>query len=162
MEAPAVATTGASYEPIIWLSGEVTTPLNKLVFPLLWLALITQLPFHLLVETWHTAMANDFRLLGALILIATVWMLWFSMRLHRVGYAGRELVVSNYLREARIPFEQVISVGSVWWYRRRLVRVELRSDAPIGPVIYYMPRWAMFRALWRAPEKDLRDLISQR
>jgi hypothetical protein len=144
----------------VWLSGAIITPLNKLIFPVLWMIVIGWLPITVLLQTGQISVAKDFRWLVVIILLGTAWMLWFSWRLHRVGYAGRELVISNYWREERIRFDQVLSVDSVWWYRRRLVRVELRPDAPIGPVIYYIPKWAAFRGLWTAPEKELREIMS--
>jgi hypothetical protein len=157
-EAPAF-TTGVSHQPTIWLSGEIITPLNKLIMPVPWIAALCWMPFNVLLRTGHIAVAPDFRLLLAMILIATIWMLWFSTRLCRVGYSGRELVISTYWREARVPFDRIVAIDSVWWYRRRLVKVELPPDSQVGPVVYYIPKWAMFRAMWSSPEKELRDLI---
>ncbi len=159
VEAPFIA-TGISQERTVWLSGEIVTLLNKLVFPVIWLALIVGFPLAVLMKNGHLVIASDFRFLVVIFLIGTVLMVWFSMRLQRVGYAGRDLIVSSYWREARIPFDQVDAIEPVWWYRRRLVRIRLRSESPFGQIIYYLPKWGFVRCLWSSPDKELRDLIS--
>ncbi len=159
VEAPLVA-AGVSQEQTVWLSGEIITLLNKLVFPVTWLALILGFPAIVLMKTGHISVASDFLFLLLAVLMGTALMLWFSMRLQRVGYAGRELIVSSYWRGARIPFDQIDAVEPVWWYRRRLVRVRLRSESPFGQTIYYLPKWGFIRCLWSSPDKELRDLIS--
>lgn len=136
-----------------WLSGEIAFFVNK-ASPVIWLA----------------AMATVFRLSGPITLsplivfalLALAYLIWFSTRLQRVGYTGRELIVSNYSREERIPFDQVVAVEPVWWYRRRMVRIRLRPDNSFGPVVYYIPKWAAFKCLWVAPEKELQALIGKR
>src|SRR5579859_3052050 len=150
VEAPYIL-NGVSVEPTTWLSGEVVTFLNKFAFPVAWLALISGAFLAAFIKSGHIFVASDFRLLLVVILIATGFMIWFSLRLQRVGYVGRELVVSNYWREARIPFSQVEAVESVWWYRRRLVRIRLRSESPFGMDIYYLPKWGFVRCLWSSP-----------
>jgi hypothetical protein len=152
--------TGVSAEPTVWLSGEFITLLNKLLFPVAWLALISGTLLSVFVRTGHISIASNARSLVAVFFIGTGFMVWFSLRLQRVGYAGRELVISNYGREARIPFDQVEAVEPVWWYRGRLVRVELRSESPFGQVVYYLPKWGFIRCMWSSPDKELRELIS--
>jgi len=159
VEAPCI-TTAVSGERTIWLSGEFITFLNKLVFPVVWLALICGVFISAIVKTGRISIASDFRLLVAVMLIGTVFMLWFSVRLQRVGYAGKELVISSYWREARIPFNQVEAVEPVWWYRGRVVQIQLRSESPFGQVVYYLPKWGFIRCLWSSPEKELRELMS--
>ena len=157
-EAPYIL-NGVSLEPTTWLSGEVITFLNKLAFPVVWLAVISGAFLMAFVRSGHIWIASDFKLLFIIVLLATAFMIWFSLRLQRVGYAGKDLVVSNYWREVRIPFTQVEAVESVWWYRRRLVRIRLRSESPFGLVIYYLPKWGFIRCLWSSPDKELRDLV---
>jgi len=160
VEAPFIPATAVSGERTVWLSGECTTFLNKLLFPVVWLALICGFLLSAIVKTGRISIANDFRFLVVAVLIGTAFMLWFSVRLQRVGYAGRELVISSYWREARIPFDQVEAVEPVWWYRGRLVRIQLRSESAFGDVIYYLPKWGFVRCLWSSPDKELRELIS--
>jgi hypothetical protein len=160
VDAPAIA-TAVSAEPTVWLSGELTTFLNKLVFPIIWVAAILGVLAAVLVKTGHISVASDFRFIVLAFVIGTGFMLWFSLRVQRVGYAGRELVISNYWREAHIPFDEVGAVEPVSWYRGRLVRIELRSEGPFGQVVYYLPKWGFVRCFWASPEKELRELIFQ-
>jgi hypothetical protein len=155
VEAPFMA-TGVSTERTVWLSGEFVTLFNKLLFPVVWLALISGVLLSVFVRTGHISIASNARFLVGLFLIGTAFMVWFSLRLQRVGYAGKELVISNYWREARIPFDQVEAVE----YRGRLVRILLRSESPFGQVVYYLPKWGFIRCLWLSPDKELRELIS--
>ncbi len=159
VEAPFIA-TGVAEERTVWLSGEFTTLCNKLLFPVVWLALISGIFLSVFVRTGHISIAGSFRFLAVVFLIGTAFMVWFSVRLRRVGYAGKELVISNYWREARIPFDQVEAVEPVWWYRGRLVRIQLRSQSPFGQVVYYLPKWGFIRCLWSSPDQELRELIS--
>ena len=86
-------------------------------------------------------------------------MVWLCFRVQKVGYAGRELVVSNYLRTERIPFDSIGAVEPVWWNYRRMVRIQLRCQTSFGQTVYYIPKWAAFKCMWVAPEKELRELL---
>lgn len=143
---------------MIWLSGGIVTFFNKIA-GVLWLAGVIGALSGILLKTGHIFIAPSFRPLVALVFLATVFIFWLSLRIQRVGYAGRELIVSNYLRQERIPFEQVEAVEPVWWNYRRMVRVRLRSNTSFGDVVYYIPKWAAFKCLWVAPEKELQELL---
>lgn len=147
-------TRGAA-QPVIWLSGEVVTFLNK-IGPAIWVAALGGV----LLKVGHIFIASAFRPLAVAVVVATVFMVWLSIRVQRVGYTGRDLVVSNYLRTEHIPFDQVESVEPVWWNYRRMVRIRLRSGTSFGRVVYYIPKWAAFKCLWVAPEKELRALLA--
>lgn len=151
--------TGTS-QSTVWLSGEVITLLNKLVLPGVWLVFLVGIVLWTLLKLGRISIASDFRFFVAVVLLGTAFMLWMSARLERVGYVGRELIVSNYRREIRIPFDHIEAVEPVWWYRRRMVRIRFRYDTAFGQVVYYMPKWGFLRCFGRAPEKELRDLIA--
>jgi hypothetical protein len=97
----------------VWLSGAILTLLNKIGFPVLWLTVIAFVSIRAFVIFGRLSIANGFGFIVGFILVSTVFMIWMSLQLHLVGYVGRELVVDNYYREARIPFEQVAAVESV-------------------------------------------------
>ena len=151
--------TRAPAQPITWLSGEIVTFANK-IGPLIWLAVVVGALSGVVLKTGHLLITPAFRPLGAVFLLASVFLFWLSVRLQRVGYAGRDLIVSNYLRQERIPFNHVEAVEPVWWYYRRMVRIRLRSNTSFGEVVYYIPKWAAFKCLWVAPEKELRELMA--
>ena len=141
-----------------WLSGEIVTLFNK-VGPILWIAAVIGALSGIFLKTRHLFVAPDYRLLMAFIFLATVFMFWLSAKIQRVGYAGRDLVISNYLRQERIPFDQVEAAEPVWWNYRRLVRVRFSTHTAFGYVVYYIPKWAAFKCLWVAPEKELQELL---
>jgi hypothetical protein len=142
----------------VWLSGEIVTFINK-IGAVIWLAAVTGALLGVFFNTGRLSIAPGFRPLFTFLVLASIFMVWLSVRVQRVGHAGRDLVVSNYLRRARIPFDQVEAVEPVWWYFRRMVRIRLRSSSSFGQVLYYIPKWAAFKCLWVAPEKELQDLL---
>jgi hypothetical protein len=148
----------APAQPVIWLSGEIVTLFNK-IGPILWIAGVIGALSGILLKTGHLFIAPDYRFLMAFIFLATVFMFWLGARIQRVGYAGRDLIVSNFLRQGRIPFDQVEAAEPVWWNYRRMVRVRFRTHTSFGYVVYYIPKWAAFKCLWVAPEKELQELL---
>jgi len=154
--------TGGHAQPqsqqVTWLSGEIVTCFNK-VGPILWVAAVIGALSGILLKSGHFFIAPGFRPVIAFVFLATVFMFWLSARIQRVGYAGRDLIVSNYLRQERIPFDQVEAAEPVWWYYRRMVRVRMRTPTCFGYVVYYIPKWAAFKCFWVAPEKELQDLL---
>jgi len=149
----------AESERPVWLSGAVLTPLNKYILPSIWTGALAALLISVLATTGRIRIAPGFEFLAAATVAATAFMLWFSSRLQRVGYCGRELVISNYWREARVPFEQVAAVEPVWWYRRRLVRFRFYGSTPFGSTVYYLPKWVPLRLVLPRPDEELRSII---
>ena len=151
----------APAQPVTWLSGGIVTVVNK-IGPVLWLAAVAGAFSGIVLKAGHFFIAPGFRPVIAFVFLATVFMFWLSARIQRVGYAGRDLIVSNYLRQERIPFDNVEAAEPVWWYYRRMVRVRMRTHTSFGYVVYYIPKWAAFKCLWVAPEKELQELLQSR
>ena len=149
---------GAPAETVTWLSGGIVTVINK-VGPVLWIAAVVGALSGIFFKTGRFFVAPGFRPVIAFVFLATAYMFWLSARIQRVGYTGRDLIVSNYLRQERIPFDQVEAVEPVWWYYRRMVRIRMRTHTSFGYVVYYIPKWAAIRCFWVAPEKELRKLL---
>jgi hypothetical protein len=139
--------------------GEFVTFFNK-IGAVLWLAAVAGAFSGILLKTGHLFIAPAFRPLIAFVLLATAFIVWLSVRVQRVGYTGRHLIVSNCLRQERIPLDQVEAAEPVWWYFRRMVRVRLRSHTAFGQVVYYIPKWAAFKCLRVTPERELQDLLA--
>ncbi len=154
-------TDPAGSEPrITWLSGVVVTFLNKLVLPAIWFAVIAGVPVWVYIEMGRISVRPDFQFVVWFALIASVPLAWFTAHLQLVGYRGKELVVANYWRQARIPFDLVDAVDSPWWYRRRMVRIRFCGDTPFGRTVYYLPKWGFARALVCRPEEELQAAIA--
>jgi len=144
----------------VWLSGVITTFMSKVVMPTLWAGILIGVPVWVYASTGRLSVRSDFQFIVWFALIATVPLAWFTAHLQLVGYVGKELVIANYWREARLPLTAVSAVESVWWYRGRLVRVRFNRRTPFGSTVYYMPKWGAFRALYSRPEEELRAVIS--
>lgn len=144
----------------VWISGEILTLLNKLVFPIVWFSLAAAILLFELVRTGGVFVPKGFGFIAVFGGFMTWLSAWSMARLERVGYSGRELVISNYWREVRVPFEQVQAVEPVWWYRRRMVRIRLGSRTPFGDTVYYIPKWAPLACFYSQPDEELRQLVS--
>ena len=143
-----------------WLSGAIVTFMSKLVMPFIWLAVLTGVPFWVYVTKGHISVRPDAQFIIWFALITTVPLSWVTVHLQSVGYCGAELVVGNYWREARIPFQLVQAVEPVWWYKGRLVRIRFNRRTPFGTVVYYMPKWGSLQAMLSAPEEELRRVVA--
>lgn len=146
--------------PTVWLSGAILTALNKLILPTVWFAVLTGVVLWAIYTTGTLAVAPGFGILAVLVLLATVFAIWLTLRLQKVGYTGKWLVVSNYWREERVAFEDVEAVEPVWWYRGRMVRVRFQRQTPFGDTVYYLPKWGPIRCLWAAPDEELREILA--
>ena len=147
-------------ERTVWISGGIATPVNKLVFPIVWFSLTAAALLVQFARTGGLFVPKGFGFIAAFAGFMTWLSAWSMMRLQRVGYCGRELVISNYWREARISFEQVQAVEPVWWYQRRMVRIRLASRTAFGDTVYYIPKWAPLRCFYSRPDEELRELLS--
>jgi hypothetical protein len=141
-----------------WVSGAILTLLSKVVMPVIWLAILTGSPIWVYMTVGHISVRPDFRFIVGFVLIATVPLTWLTVHLQSVGYLGRELVVANYWREARIPFAHVDAIEPVWWYKGRLVRIRFNRTTPFGSVVYYMPKWGPLRP-FSQPEEELKRIV---
>jgi hypothetical protein len=74
----------------VWLSGEILTFLNKLVFPIIWLAFVVGTPMWVFIQTGRLSIAKGWGFLVAFALAATLFLLRLSARLERVGYSGQK------------------------------------------------------------------------
>lgn len=158
---PGTVSSAQPEAPTIWLSGAILTFLNKLIFPAAWLAFIVGFPVWVYATMGRIHIAPGFEFIVWFVVIASVPLLWLTAHLQLVGYSGQELVVANYWREARIPFKDVQAVEPVWWFKGRLVRVRLAAGTPFGSIVYYMPKWGPLRAMFSAPEEELRRVIGR-
>ena len=146
-------------EQPVWLSGAILTFLNKVVFPTLWLTVMAWIPIWVFVTQGRIHISRGFGLIVLFVVASTAVLMWMTVHLQLVGYQGRELLIANYWRDARVPFAQVAAVESVWWYRSRLVRIRFHSPTPFGTCVYYLPKWGPLRGLFSKPEEELRRVI---
>ena len=85
---------------------------------------------------------------------------WFYVRLKKVAIDSEGLAISNYVREVRVPWRDVIKVTGSRWKKTRQVTITFDRDVGFGTSIVFMPK---FRFLWPGLEhpiaQELRELI---
>ena len=85
---------------------------------------------------------------------------WFYVRLKKVAIDSDGLVISNYVREVRVPWRNVIKVTGNRWKKTHQVTVTFDRDIGFGTSIVFMPE---FRFMWPGQEhpiaRELRELM---
>jgi len=87
--------------------------------------------------------------------LGSAFILWLSIPLKRVRIADGALLVSNYIKEWRIPVTLIEDVSQNRWVRSRPITIQLRADVGCGTRVKFMPpeRWRL--RFWREdPEVD--------
>lgn len=95
--------------------------------------------------------------LGVLVVVSIYW---YYVRLKKVSIDADGLVISNYLREVRVPWRDILKVSGSRWVSTRQVTVVFDRNIGFGTSIIFMPK---VRILWPGQEhpiaQELRDLI---
>jgi hypothetical protein len=95
---------------------------------------------------------------AGVLLAASIY--WFYVRLKKVAIDSEGLAISNYVREVRVPWRDVIKVTGSRWKKTRQVTITFDRDIGFGTSIVFMPK---FRFLWPGREhpiaQELRGLM---
>lgn len=114
----------------------------KLVFPPLWAVLFGWL---VLSDRGHPAAAQPPTLLLFLLWCAGMAsMLWMCVPLKRVRMDGKNLYISNYFREIRVPLSAVVEVTENRWFNIHPVTIHFRRPTEFGQRITFMPTARLF------------------
>jgi len=65
---------------------------------------------------------------------------WYVLRFKRVRLDGDTLLISNYVREVRVPLRSVRSTGIDTLGRSRWAVIDFDSETPFGTSISFMPK----------------------
>ena len=99
-------------------------------------------------------------LLAPVGVLVVVSIYWYYIRFKKVAIDSDGLLISNYVREVRVPWRDIIEVTGSRWVKTRQVTVTFDRDIGFGTSIVFMPR---FRFLWPGQEhpiaQELRDLM---
>jgi hypothetical protein len=99
-------------------------------------------------------------LLAPVGVLVVVSIYWYYIRFKKVAIDSDGLLISNYVREVRVPWRDIIEVAGSRWVKTRQVTVTFDRDIGFGTSIVFMPR---FRFLWPGQEhpiaQELRDLM---
>lgn len=82
-------------------------------------------------------------------LLGSAFILWFGVSLKRVRLADGAILVSNYIKEWRVPFALIESVSQSRWVQQRPITIHLRADVGCGMSVKFIPPNRWLRFFWR-------------
>jgi hypothetical protein len=88
----------------------------------------------------------------------SAFILWGCARLKRVRLDESGLLVSNYLKEVRIPFDDIRDVTENRWINIHPVTIYFRHSTPFGDRIVFMPRVRLFSWTSHPVVSEIRSL----
>jgi len=93
--------------------------------------------------------------LGVLV-VASIY--WYYVRLKKVAIDSDGLIISNYVREVRIPWQQLIKVTGSRWEKTHHVTITFDRDIGFGNSVIFMPK---FKFLWPGQEHPIAQELRQ-
>ena len=125
----------------------------KFVFPTIWISMFGLGTVAMLLGAFRgtdntappEAMKWSFL---AVWIVGTAFIYWGCARLKRVRIDESAIYVSNYLKEIRIPFDDIAHVTENRWINIHPVTVHFRSATAFGDRIVFMPKIRIFG--WRS------------
>lgn len=94
----------------------------------------------------------------------TMWILGFALiwwrcaRLKKVRIDSSAIYVSNYLKEVRIPLEEIQEITESRWDKIHPVTIHFRHSTSFGEQIVFMPKWQLWSWKSHPVVKELRGL----
>ncbi len=123
----------------------------KYIFPTMWISGFGIGTLGLFLGAYHghndPSPDTKWQFLAAWI-AGTSFILWGCARLKRVRVDESGLLVSNYLKETRIPFDDIREVSENRWINIHPVTIHFRRSTPFGERVVFMPRVRLFS--WRS------------
>jgi hypothetical protein len=80
-------------------------------------------------------------------IVGTIFIWWGCVRLKRVRMDDKALYISNYSREAIVPFANVAGVTENRWINIHPVTIQFHADTDFGSQVTFMPKTRWF-AFW--------------
>ncbi len=81
--------------------------------------------------------------------LGSAFILWVNAGLKRVRVDEHQLYVSNYAREIRIPFTEIIDVKQNRWLNSRPVTIYFRHTTDLGDKATFIPKMNIRIQFWR-------------
>ena len=92
--------------------------------------------------------------------LAALSVYWYYSRLKKVAIDADGLVISNYFREARVPWRQIVDVSGSRWVNTRQIKVTFNRDIGFGTFHhFYAQNPAAVSGPGKPHSQDLRDLM---
>ena len=79
-------------------------------------------------------------------IVGSFFIWWFCMRLKRIRLDDKDLYISNYFKEIRVPLEGVVGVSENRWINIHPVTLIFKNKTQFGLSVVFMPtvRWFSF------------------
>jgi len=145
-----------------------STPLLKFVLAPIWLVgaayaiwILWARPESVLDDYQPGAMTALQLILLALLAASLVVLFVFVVPLKRVRLAPDGLLVSNFLKDAVIPFSAIASVRQYSLPTFRLVTLRLRDETAFGRRVVFLPAVPVRTAFWRKDYGDEDELVRE-
>lgn len=114
----------------------------KFILPI-YLFLFQGLLIYLNITTFQSG-PPFFILSLAVCLAVIVLYLWTAVRIKRVLTDGKNLYISSYRREIRVPLDQIADVTQQIWPNRQLITIHLKSPSEFGQKIRFLGTFRLF------------------
>jgi hypothetical protein len=128
------------------------TFLMKFVLPAFWIPTFGAVAWGLLLfpTSWHSKSGGPTpAFMGPLFtvtwLVGSAFIYWSCVRLKRVEMDDDSLYISNYLRQERVPLQDVASLSENRWMNIRPITVRFTRPTAFGSSIVFMPPAQLFR-----------------
>ncbi|HEY1755328.1 MAG TPA: hypothetical protein VGG72_08020 [Bryobacteraceae bacterium] len=134
----------------------------KIILPAMWISFFGVATFGLFSSAFGgpggtpPLPEDKWEVLGLGLIGAAVWRYFIPLK--RVSMNGGDLIVSNYVREVRVPFRRIRRVSESRFEHPRSIKIFFDEDTGFGAMILFLPVF-MFRP-WREhpTTKRLREL----
>jgi hypothetical protein len=131
------------------------TLVYKFLIPTLWLGGFGAATVAVFVSTADRSSDPEVALarwgFAAMAVAGSLLIYWTCMRAKRVSLQGREFVISNYLREIRVPILDVERVSASILISPELVWLHFRRPTGFGRKVVFLPRFRVLSGFSRHP-----------
>jgi hypothetical protein len=127
----------------------------KFVFPAVWIPCFGA---GALTSSFDAGRSSDSHMVLFIWIFGSLLLWWACAPLKKVRIVGRELCMSNYLKEICIPAEQIVEVTENRWVNIHPVTIRFRDDTPFGRTVRFMPKTQLLGFLSHPIVKELRAL----
>jgi hypothetical protein len=92
----------------------------------------------------------------ATVAIVLIWR--FCVSLKRVRIGAKVIIISNYIKEIRVPFDEIVNVTENRWFNIHPVTIYFRNRTAFGHRIIFMPKQRGFSWQKHPIVRELRAL----
>ena len=79
-----------------------------------------------------------------LLLGISAYVIWYNLRLKKVTILSKSLLISNHIKEIKVPFSEINLVTESFWNNIHPVTIHLKTPTEFGSKIVFMPTYRFF------------------